>query len=606
MIIIIVYEFESLIKENTVPSEPTVNMKLLLQGVQDFPNLIIRKRLIKLFSDGAEIPFCCRYPKLTCKHHIPRSAKEDPDEVFKFINQQLREKRIFWDKNNLVECAYLAPLTVQRKNGKVRVCPNCSYPEKCGTSLNSMILKEDATLDLANLYFLLNFNKNANFGGKIDFKSQFRQIRVNHSYWKYQQYKIGNIRLVDMYVVWGMRHSSKHGNDFTLAIQHIASKQLPRSLRFENKTFEGNFNDKSIYDDRYNFDMDLDFHGSKIAENIKIEQFSKHMMPYIDDTLFWSYTFMGCLILMLNFMVICAKLNIIIGTNKTVLPTQNLDELGIQFDFRERMVSMRPKTISKICIKLLILKYTKSQTVRFHQSLAGSMNFAVNLTWPLKGFMHPYYKAIKAMQDNSAIVINTISIREYSKFLLKSLKYMNGIYIKNVLYHPIVTKKIRTDASNKAYGGFSGTHWFYDTFNKEELILIEKSSNNRFAKKNNTCFREGFCTTAAFSAFGPLYSGHVIVITVDNKGLYYALVKKYIKDENISHLLSQIYLLALKYRFRFVVSHEKREFNEMADALSKLEIDKFKRLAERDNITIDPAPTLFQRPEGKFNDWILE
>ena len=58
----------------------------------------------------------------------------------------------------------------------------------------------------------------------------------------------------------------------------------------------------------------------------------------------------------------------------------------------------------------------------------------------------------------------------------------------------------------------------------------------------------------------------------------------------------------MKYKFRFYVDHIKGIKNELADALSRLQINKFKSLAKKYNKTFDPAPLIFKRIAYKLGD----
>ena len=65
-------------------------------------------------------------------------------------------------------------------------------------------------------------------------------------------------------------------------------------------------------------------------------------------------------------------------------------------------------------------------------------------------------------------------------------------------------------------------------------------------------------------------------------------------------MVRDICLKAVKYKFRFWVKWIPREYNEIADALSKLDLVKFQTLCTQNNLEFTQFPMLFQRPFGSF------
>ena len=58
--------------------------------------------------------------------------------------------------------------------------------------------------------------------------------------------------------------------------------------------------------------------------------------------------------------------------------------------------------------------------------------------------------------------------------------------------------------------------------------------------------------------------------------------------------------MAIKYRFRFYINWLSRDHNQLADALSKLDIVLFKQLCNKYNNKYTDFPMLFERPHAIF------
>ena len=78
-----------------------------------------------------------------------------------------------------------------------------------------------------------------------------------------------------------------------------------------------------------------------------------------------------------------------------------------------------------------------------------------------------------------------------------------------------------------------------------------------------------------------------------------ALVNKDIRNEKSQDLVIQICEIAMKYKFRFYVYYIKGEKNVLADALSRLQIKKFKIMAKQMGHEINKFPHIYER--YKFN-----
>lgn len=76
-----------------------------------------------------------------------------------------------------------------------------------------------------------------------------------------------------------------------------------------------------------------------------------------------------------------------------------------------------------------------------------------------------------------------------------------------------------------------------------------------------------------------------------------ALIKKDIRRPSAQRIVIYICELAIRFKCVVWIDHIEGKSNDFADALSRLQIDKFKRLCREQNKPIDPAPMLFQRPQ---------
>ena len=145
-----------------------------------------------------------------------------------------------------------------------------------------------------------------------------------------------------------------------------------------------------------------------------------------------------------------------------------------------------------------------------------------------------------------------------------------------------------SDSSNKGYGLLHGTHWLFGAFHLTEVKTKDE---------NNIREREMFPILIGCQTFGPYWSGHRVHMFIDNENAMRAIINKDIRNEKSHQLLIRICETMMKYKFEIHADRVSTEDNTLADALSRFKIKKFKNTCKQNNIPIDPAPMLHQRPQ---------
>lgn len=94
-----------------------------------------------------------------------------------------------------------------------------------------------------------------------------------------------------------------------------------------------------------------------------------------------------------------------------------------------------------------------------------------------------------------------------------------------------------------------------------------------------------------FHIFGPSLANMKLVLHIDNKALVIILNKQSTRDPDIMVILRSIVLKAMQHNIIFKAEHVPGKKNGLADALSRLQVEKFKSnapLADEDPV---PVPT---------------
>ena len=226
-------------------------------------------------------------------------------------------------------------------------------------------------------------------------------------------------------------------------------------------------------------------------------------------------------------------------------------------------------------------------TAKQAQSVVGKTEHVSWLKWPFRVYNRYIYDQIPNYKDENQSVIVTQSIKYAMQQWIHALKLVGPAKLQFLVHPPqSFDYVITTDGSDIGYGGFEGSSYFFDRYYPQEV-----NPNNI----KNIKDRELYPIAIILTAKGHEYAHSNILLKCDSKNAVLALINKDIRNARTHNLVIYICELAMKYRFWFHADYIKGTNNEMADALSRMQIHKFKQLARRAGLKLDPAPMLFER-----------
>ena len=92
---------------------------------------------------------------------------------------------------------------------------------------------------------------------------------------------------------------------------------------------------------------------------------------------------------------------------------------------------------------------------------------------------------------------------------------------------------------------------------------------------------------AAVVTWGKLLANHCICFNTDNEVVVHVINKQTSRNSCIMHMVRTLVLYTLKYNILFRAKHVPGLLNNQADALSRLQVEDFKRM----HPTAEPQPT---------------
>ena len=414
--------------------------------------------------------------------------------------------------------------------GEFRLIHHLSYPR--GSSVNDAIPREFASVNYATIDDAILAIKTLGRGcfmSKTDIKSAFRIIPINPK----------------DYPLMGLYHKGKYYFDKTLAMGLSSSCSL-----FEE------------------FSSALEW---AIINKLKAEK----TVHILDDFLFLAKSQDKCSSTLDSFLNMATDIGVPIAEEKTVQPTQCIIFMGIELDsllFEARL----PQDKLQKC-RALIREFLnqKSVTLRSLQSLIGVLNFACSVIVPGRTFLRRLIDlTIGVKQPYHHIKIKSEVKLDLTTWL-EFLDNHNGISMFiDECWASSDKLRLYTDASGSiGYGGFLNTSWFYGKWPVQCVSL-------------NITILELYPIVLSLYIFGQQLKNKCVLFLTDNEAVVHIINRQTSKDKQIMILVRLLVTTCLRYNINFRSKHVAGKFNNKADALSRLQIQKFRSLAPE----ADPDP----------------
>lgn len=182
-------------------------------------------------------------------------------------------------------------------------------------------------------------------------------------------------------------------------------------------------------------------------------------------------------------------------------------------------------------------------------------------------------------------------------FWLKNINLYNGFQIKK---NCVISKVVYTDASNHSYGGFVMTRLGN---------LIAKGSFNNHQKEQSSTFRELMAVRQVLQSFSSELAHEKVLWHSDNLNTA-RIIQKGSTKPSLQKLAYEIFDLCLKYDITISSKWIPREFNPLADQISKsvdsddwgVDFETFNYIQSiYGNFTIDRFASFHNKKVERFN-----
>lgn len=482
------------------------------------------KDLLKGIKQG--VPIGYHGPRRQRVSRNLTSAFQHPTIIDEELNKEVTAQRIIGPFNEPplpnLQCSGVG--VVPKKTGGWRMIMHLSAP--VDSSINDGIDKEDFTLRYSTIddavKIIHQLGRNAELA-KIDIKCAFRNIPVRNKdrdllgiYWKNNYY-------IDRCLPFGLRSAPCIFNQYAEALEWI----------------------------------------------LKHNYLITYIIHYLDDFLIAGRTYAECKQALQRMLEVCKQLGFPIAVNKVEGPTNIITFLGILLDTVKMEMRLPPEKLEALLL-LLSQWQTKRRkaTKRELLSLIGKLSYAAKVIPAGRIFLRRLIDLSTSARKLHHRISLTASARADIKWWQDFLPGWNGV---GLMLQPDWVHgcdlNLHTDASGTlGFGAYFNKAWISGPWSEEQL-------------KRSIQWKELFAIVAAAATWGYLWQTKKIVVYCDNQAIVYTWQAKSPRNTAITQLCRTLFFLAAKNNFNICLKHLPGVTNQIADALSRQQVNRFKQLA---------------------------
>ena len=307
---------------------------------------------------------------------------------------------------------------------------------------------------------------------------------------------------------------------------------------------------------------------------------------YLDDFFFFSPAGSPrCAASYETFLSLCHTCSFPVAQDKCEPPSTCMELLGCVLNTADLTISLPSRKVQGIVTALRSVRSARKVRQRDLLSLVGKLVHATKCIPAGRSFFRRLLDTAHTVKRPHHWVTLTGDTKRDLDWWLHLLPSWNGTA---PLLHPTWTPPshlhLHTDASRVGYGGMCGTQWFAEQWPAATLAWTRDMS-----------WMEMIPILAACALWGPNWAGLRVTFHCDNSGVVGACAKGWSHDPCLMSLLRQTTYLAATHSFLFRVQHVAGHDNATADALSRLQLYRFRTLQPAAHRTPTPVPPSLRR-----------
>lgn len=492
--------------------------------------------LLEGFTNGFSINYSGPRQPRECKNSA--SIRQNISLAQQKIDKEVSAGRIAGPfKNRPLVNLQVSPIALlPKKNGGFRLIHNLSSPRD--KSINDFIDPKLCSVQYTSfdeaVHMIQDLGANCSLV-KVDLKDAFRLLPVKLSDIELLGFKFLDHYYVDKCLPMGCSISCSHFERFSTFIEHYIKSQMSNG----------------------------------------------QLIHYLDDFLGGDGDKAGCQSL-LSCIVDCLEwLSVPLAEDKTEGPSEILVFLGLELDSRNMLVRVPKDKIIEVVDKIERILAAPKTKLKTMQSLIGSLNFCCRAIVPGRPFCRRLINSICGLTKPYHHLRVNKGIRLDLAMWLEFFKHYNGVSMfHDRFWVSNEDEQLYSDsAAAKGFGIYFKGHWAYAEWPKNW-------HDDRITDDITTL--ELFPILVALHIWGQDLAKKKLKFMCDNKAVVDIINSMTSKSDNVMVILRRITVLCLRNNIVVKACHVPGSKNVLCDALSRLQVDKFRHLAPN----ADPEPQL--------------
>ena len=545
-------EYENYDVQNVYSSVNFIELGALLK--QTGYDVVKTQELVHSFEHGFDLGY--RGPMTNIRRFSPnlKFTIGNETELWNKVMKEVELKRFAGPFDNPpFEDFVQSPIGLVPKDGgrKTRLIFHLSYPRNKSEklSINANTPAELGTVKYKDIDDAIRLCIKQGPGcsaGKSDLSAAFRQLGIAKIYWKFLVMKAKHPRskvwayFFDKCMPFGSTVSCAQFQKFSDALAHI----LKVKTSFEN-------------------------------------------VNYLDDFFFTAWLAQKCNQQLKKFIEICHRINFPISDEKTVWATTLITFLGLMLDTLEQKILIPLEKVKRALeyIDFVLKKPNKRIKLKQLQQLCGFLNFLTKAIVPGRVFNRRLYaKGAHLTNENHHLPVDGEMRRDllmWRTFLRKPQAYARNFaeFDRSI---SAVEINFFTDASSlRGCGGVCGSDWF--------IFPWENNVVTKFGLHIN--YLELYGLAIGVKLWIGRFKDQTVIIHCDNMGVVHMVNNTTSKCKDSMVLLRIIMLECLIHNVRLQAQYIPTNLNVFADALSRMDYARFRRLARERQIEFSKLNT---------------
>ena len=307
----------------------------------------------------------------------------------------------------------------------------------------------------------------------------------------------------------------------------------------------------------------------------------KSLVNYLDDYFFAALIAMICDQQLNKFLDVCSEINFPVALEKTFWHSTLLTFLGLLLDTEKQLVCVPLEKLEKASNQIDRLLSKKKAKVLDIQKVCGLLNFLCRCVVPGRVFLRRLYAST-----------NNHNLKPHHHIKLTEEHKLDLVIWKQFLEHPQIVARpfmdfntavltlvdidMYSDASRNfklGFGAYCGTEWTYGQWDARFMEICQPSIE----------YLELFGVAVAILNWIKLFKNKRIILHCDNEAVVHMINNTSAKCKHCMILLRLIVLETMVHNVKVTAHHVGTKANGKADALSRLDMKRFRSLDDRMN-----------------------